>query len=138
MAAIQKNASIAKANADRDVAIAQAQARKEANDAKVLSCLLYTSKPLRVILNGLGKDAAQIISRINGFTFVETKYDYKAAKLNIVYEKPYSTGLRATVKCYGADDVQEGVAIMHHENVGVSITGNSTNPTRFQHPVRCV
>ncbi|MDY5930952.1 MAG: GGGtGRT protein [Candidatus Ornithospirochaeta sp.] len=92
-------------------------------------------KPLRVILNGLGKDAAQIISRINGFTFVETKYDYKAAKLNVVYEKAYSNGLRATVKCYGADDVQEGVAIMHHENVGVSITGNSTNPTRFQHPV---
>ena len=92
-------------------------------------------KPLRVILNGLGKDAAQIISRINGFTFVETKYDYKAAKLNVVYEKAYSNGLRATVKCYGADDVQEGVAIMHKENVGVSITGNSTNPTRFQHPV---
>ena len=92
-------------------------------------------KPLRVILNGLGKDAAQIISRINGFTYVETKYDYKEAKLNIVYEKAYSDGLRATVKCYGADDVQEGVAIMHHENVGVSITGNSTNPTRFQHPV---
>ena len=92
-------------------------------------------KPLRVILNGFGKDAAQIISRINGFTFVETQYDYKAAKLNVVYEKPYSDGLRATVKCYGADDVQEGVAIMHHENVGVSITGNSTNPTRFQHPV---
>ena len=92
-------------------------------------------KPLRVILNGLGKDAAQIISRINGFTFVETKYDYKEAKLNVIYEKPYSNGLRATVKCYGADDVQEGVAIMHHENVGVSITGNSTNPTRFQHPV---
>jgi hypothetical protein len=92
-------------------------------------------KPLRVILNGLGKDAAQIISRINGFTFVETQYDYKEAKLNIVYEKPFSNGLRATVKCYGADDVQEGVAIMHHENVGVSITGNSTNPTRFQHPV---
>ena len=92
-------------------------------------------KPFRVILNGLGKDAAQIISRINGFTFVETKYDYKEAKLNIVYEKAYSDGLRATVKCYGADDVQEGVAIMHHENVGVSITGNSTNPTRFQHPV---
>ena len=92
-------------------------------------------KPLRVILNGLGKDAAKIISRINGFTFVETKYDYKAAKLNIEYEKAYSDGLRATVKCYGADDVQEGVAIMHHENVGVSITGNSTNPTRFQHPV---
>ena len=92
-------------------------------------------KPLRVILNGLGKDAAQIISRINGFTFVETKYDYKTAELKVVYEKPYSTGLRATVKCYGADDVQEGVAIMHHEHVGVSITGNSTNPTRFQHPV---
>ncbi|MBZ2120948.1 GGGtGRT protein, partial [Streptococcus infantis] len=72
---------------------------------------------------------------INGFTFVETQYDYKAAKLNVVYEKAYSNGLRATVKCYGADDVQEGVAIMHHENVGVSITGNSTNPTRFQHPV---
>ena len=89
-------------------------------------------KPLRVILNGLGKDAAQIISRINGFTFVETQYDYKAAKLNIVSEHAYSDGLRATVKCYGADDVQEGVAIMHHENVGVSITGNSTNPTRFQ------
>ena len=88
-------------------------------------------KPLRVILNGLGKDAAQIISRINGFTFVETKYDYKAAKLNIEYEKAYSDGLRATVKCYGADDVQEGVAIMHHENVGVSITGNSTNPARY-------
>ena len=92
-------------------------------------------KPLRVILNGLGKDAAQIISRIIGFTFVETKYDYKEAKLNVIYEKPYSNGLRATVKCYGADDVQEGVAIMHHENVGVSITGISTNPTRFQHPV---
>ena len=92
-------------------------------------------KPLRVILNGLGKDAAQIISRINGFTFVETQFDYKANKLNIVSETPYSNGLRATVKCYGADDVQEGVAIMQHENVGVSITGNSTNPTRFQHPV---
>jgi hypothetical protein len=92
-------------------------------------------KPLRVILNGLGKDAAQIISRINGFTFVETQYDYKAAKLNIVSETPYSKGPRALVKCYGADDVQEGVAIMWQENVGVSITGNSTNPTRFQHPV---
>ena len=92
-------------------------------------------KPLRVILNGLGKDAAQIISRINGFTFVETKYDYAKAELNVIYEKAYSDGLRATVKCYGADDVQEGVAIMHKENVGVSITGNSTNPTRFQHPV---
>ena len=93
------------------------------------------TKPLRVILNGLGKDAAQIISRINGFTYVETKYDYKNATLNIVSEKPYSEGVRATIKCYGADDVQEGVAIMHHEKVGVSITGNSTNPTRFQHPV---
>ena len=92
-------------------------------------------QPLRVILNGLGKDAAQIIARINGFTYVDTTYDYHEAKLNINYEKPYSTGLRATVKCYGSDDVQEGVAIMHHENVGVSITGNSTNPTRFQHPV---
>ncbi len=92
-------------------------------------------KPLRVVLNGLGKDAAQIISRINGFTHVETEYDYKEAKLNVVFEKPYSTGVRAGIKCYGADDVQEGVAIMHLENVGVSITGNSTNPTRFQHPV---
>ena len=92
-------------------------------------------KPLRVILNGLGKDAAQIISRINGFTFVETQYDYKNAKLNIVSETAYSKGDRAKVRCYGADDVQEGVAIMWHENVGVSITGNSTNPTRFQHPV---
>ncbi|MCF0126950.1 MAG: GGGtGRT protein [Pseudobutyrivibrio sp.] len=92
-------------------------------------------KPLRVILNGLGKDAAQIISRINGFTYVETKMDYKTNTLNTVYEKAYSDGLRASVKCYGADDVVEGVAIMHKENVGVSITGNSTNPTRFQHPV---
>jgi hypothetical protein len=92
-------------------------------------------KPLRVILNGLGKAAAQIISRINGFTFVETKMNYFTGEVETVYEKPYSTGLRASVKCYGADDVQEGVAIMHKENVGVSITGNSTNPTRFQHPV---
>ena len=92
-------------------------------------------QPLRVILNGLGKDAAQIIARINGFTYVDTTYDYHTAELKVNYEKPYSTGLRATVKCYGSDDVQEGVAIMHHENVGVSITGNSTNPTRFQHPV---
>lgn len=92
-------------------------------------------KPLQVILNGLGKDAAQIISRINGFTYVETKYDYDTGKLNIVYEKPYSKSERASVKVYGADDVREGVAIMHHENVDVSITGNSTNPTRFQHPV---
>ena len=91
--------------------------------------------PLRVILNGLGKDAAYIISRINGFTFVETKYDYFTGKLAVVSEKAFSNGDRAKVKCYGADDVNEGVAIMIHEEVGVSITGNSTNPTRFQHPV---
>lgn len=92
-------------------------------------------EPLRVILNGLGKDAAYIISRINGFTSVETAYDYKTGKLNIVSEKAFSNGDRAKVKCYGADDVNEGVAIMRHEGVDVSITGNSTNPTRFQHPV---
>ena len=92
-------------------------------------------KPLRVILNGLGKDAAQIISRINGFTSVQTKFDYYTSKLEIVREIPYSNGPRAAVKCYGADDVREGVAIMWHENVDISITGNSTNPTRFQHPV---
>ena len=92
-------------------------------------------EPLRVILNGLGKDAAQIISRINGFTYVQTKFDYATGKVNIVREKAYSKGERAAVKCYGADDVREGVAIMHHEGVDVSITGNSTNPTRFQHPV---
>lgn len=92
-------------------------------------------KPLRVILNGLGKDAAKIISRINGFTHVETEYDHFGGELKIVKEKSYSDGDRAKVKCYGADDVHEGVAIMHHENVDVSITGNSTNPTRFQHPV---
>ena len=91
--------------------------------------------PLKVILNGLGKDAAQIISRINGFTYVQTKYDYLASKLEIVREKAYSNGERAKVRCYGADDVSEGVAIMRHEDVDVSITGNSTNPTRFQHPV---
>ena len=91
--------------------------------------------PLRVILNGLGKDAAQIISRINGFTYVETEYDYHAAKLNVFFEKAYSKGDKAKVKCYGADDVNEGVAIMRYEDVDVSITGNSTNPTRFQHPV---
>ncbi len=91
--------------------------------------------PLRVILNGLGKDAAYIISRINGFTFVETKYDYHTGKLNIVSEKSFSDGERSKVKVYGADDVSEGVAIMIHEGVDVSITGNSTNPTRFQHPV---
>ncbi|WP_308770312.1 GGGtGRT protein, partial [uncultured Bacteroides sp.] len=88
--------------------------------------------PLRCILNGLGKDAAMIISRINGFTYVQTKFDYFTGDLNIVKETPYSDGPRAKVKCYGADDVREGVAIMWHENVDVSITGNSTNPTRFQ------
>ena len=92
-------------------------------------------EPLRVILNGLGKDAAQIISRINGFTYVQTQFDYYTGALNIVREIPYSQGERAAVRCYGADDVREGVAIMHHEGVDVSITGNSTNPTRFQHPV---
>ena len=91
--------------------------------------------PLRVILNGLGKDAAQIISRINGFTYVQTQFDYFTGKLNIVREIRYSETERADVRCYGADDVREGVAIMHHEGVDVSITGNSTNPTRFQHPV---
>jgi len=91
--------------------------------------------PLKVILNGLGKDAAQIISRINGFTYVQTKFDYYTGKLNIVKEIKYSEGARAAVRCYGADDVREGVAINHHEGVDVSITGNSTNPTRFQHPV---
>lgn len=92
-------------------------------------------EPLRVILNGLGKDAAYIISRINGFTSVETEYNYKTGELKIVSEKAFSEGDRAKVKCYGADDVNEGVAIMRHEGVDVSITGNSTNPTRFQHPV---
>ena len=92
-------------------------------------------EPLRCILNGLGKDAAMIISRINGFTYVQTEFDYFTGKLNIVQEIAYSDGPRAKVKCYGADDVREGVAIMWHEGVDVSITGNSTNPTRFQHPV---
>ena len=92
-------------------------------------------EPLRVILNGLGKDAAYIISRINGFTFVETEYDYYTGDLKIVEEKAFSNGPKAAVKCYGADDVSEGVAIMIKEGVDVSITGNSTNPTRFQHPV---
>ena len=92
-------------------------------------------EPLRVILNGLGKDAAQIISRINGFTYVQTKFDYYTGELNIVKEISYSDGERSKVRCFGADDVREGVAIMHHESVDVSITGNSTNPTRFQHPV---
>ncbi len=92
-------------------------------------------EPLRVILNGLGKDASYIISRINGFTYVETEYDYYTGNLKIVEERAFSDGEKAKVKCYGADDVSEGVAIMIHEGVDVSITGNSTNPTRFQHPV---
>ena len=92
-------------------------------------------QPLRVILNGLGKDAAQIISRINGFTYVQTQFDYYTGELKVVQEIPYSKGERSKVRCYGADDVREGVAIMHFEKVDVSITGNSTNPTRFQHPV---
>ncbi|MBP5233849.1 MAG: GGGtGRT protein, partial [Planctomycetes bacterium] len=92
-------------------------------------------EPLRVILNGLGKDAAFIISRINGFTYVETDFDYFTGKLKVVREKAYSDGERSKVTCYGANDVREGVAIMWHEGVDVAITGNSTNPTRFQHPV---
>lgn len=92
-------------------------------------------KPLRVILNGLGKDAAQIISRINGFTYVETEMDYKTGQVKEIFRKAYSEGLRSKVNCYGANDVTEGVAIMWKENVDISITGNSTNPTRFQHPV---
>lgn len=93
------------------------------------------TNPLRVILNGLGKDAAQIISRVNGFTYVQTNFDYYTNSLHIVKEIKYSTGERASVRCYGADDVMEGVAIMDTEGVDISITGNSTNPTRFQHPV---
>ena len=93
------------------------------------------TKPLRVILNGLGKDAAMIISRINGFTYVQTKFDPYSETVEVVNETPYSKGPRADVRCYGSDNVPEGVAIMKLENVGVSITGNSTNPTRFQHPV---
>ena len=92
-------------------------------------------KPLRVILNGLGKDAAKIISRINGFTYVQTQFDYNTGEVNVVGETKYSDGVRGGVRCYGADDVREGVAIMWKENVDISITGNSTNPTRFQHPV---
>lgn len=92
-------------------------------------------RPLRVILNGLGKDAALIISRINGFTFVDTEFNYNTGELAVVEEIAFSNGDRAKVKCYGVDDVREGVAVMHHEKVDVSITGNSTNPTRFQHPV---
>ena len=93
------------------------------------------TKPLRVILNGLGKDAAYIISRINGFTYVRTQFDPFTETVTVLEEKPFSNGPRADVKCYGSDNVPEGVAIMRLENVGVSITGNSTNPTRFQHPV---
>ncbi|MBN1140329.1 MAG: GGGtGRT protein [Deltaproteobacteria bacterium] len=93
------------------------------------------TEPLRVILNGLGKDAAQIISRINGFTYVQTRFDYASGELAVVREMAYSQGERGKVRCFGADDVREGVAINHHEGVDVSITGNSTNPTRFQHPV---
>ena len=92
-------------------------------------------EPLRVILNGLGKDAAMIISRINGFTYVKTDYDYYTGELKVVSETKYSDGERSAVRCYGANDVNEGVAIMQKESVDVSITGNSTNPTRFQHPV---
>ena len=92
-------------------------------------------EPLRIILNGLGKDAAYIISRINGFTYVKTDFDFFNDKLNVVEERPFSDGARAAVKCYGANDVREGVAIMQHEGVDVSITGNSTNPVRFQHLV---
>ena len=92
-------------------------------------------KPLRVILNGLGKDAAKIISRINGFTYVQTQFDYYSGEVKVISETKYSEGVRGGVRCYGADDVREGVAIMWKENVDISITGNSTNPTRFQHPV---
>ncbi len=92
-------------------------------------------EPLQVILNGLGKDAAQIISRINGFTFVETKFDYATGKVSVISETPYSNGEKSKVRCYGADDVREGVAILHLARVDPSITGNSTHPTRFQHPV---
>jgi hypothetical protein len=100
-----------------------------------LSANKIRTKPLRVMLNGLGKDAAYLISRINGFTYVETKYDYHTSELTIVREKRFSETARGDVRCYGADDVREGVAIMHLEKVEISITGNSTNPTRFQHPV---
>lgn len=100
-----------------------------------LSANKVRNKPLRVILNGLGKDAAQIISRINGFTFVETEMNYYTGEVKEIFRKSYSKGDRAKVNCYGANDVTEGVAIMHKEGVDVSITGNSTNPTRFQHPV---
>ena len=94
-----------------------------------------SKEPLRVILNGLGKDAAQVISRINGFTYVQTEFDFFKSEVKVVKEIAYSDGERSKVRCYGANDVREGVAIMHMEGVDVSITGNSTNPTRFQHPV---
>ncbi len=100
-----------------------------------LSANKVRETPLQVILNGLGKDAAQVISRINGFTYVRTSFDYYTGELKITDEIKYSNGPRALVRCYGVDDVREGVAVMHKENVDVSITGNSTNPTRFQHPV---
>ncbi|OHX65316.1 GGGtGRT protein [Flammeovirga pacifica] len=100
-----------------------------------LSANKVRTNPLRVILNGLGKDAAYLISRINGFTYVKTQFDYTTGELNVLEERRFSKGPRGEVKCYGADDVREGVAIMHKEGVDVSITGNSTNPTRFQHPV---
>ncbi len=99
------------------------------------SANIVRQEPLRVILNGLGKDAAMIISRINGFTYVQTQFDYATGEVKVEKEIPYSDGDRAKVRCYGADDVREGVKIMHTEGVDVSITGNSTNPTRFQHPV---
>lgn len=95
-------------------------------------------QPLKVILNGLGKDAAYIISRVNGFTYIETEFDYFTGELKILNERPFSTGINSSVRCYGADDVREGVSIMHHEAVDISITGNSTNPTRFQHPVAAI
>ncbi|NME68963.1 GGGtGRT protein [Flammeovirga aprica] len=100
-----------------------------------LSANKVRKNPLRVILNGLGKDAAYLISRINGFTYVKTQFDYQTGELHVLEERRFSKGPRGEVKCYGADDVREGVAIMHKEDVDVSITGNSTNPTRFQHPV---
>ncbi|MEG1442332.1 MAG: GGGtGRT protein, partial [Oscillospiraceae bacterium] len=99
------------------------------------SANIVRDEPLRVILNGLGKDAAQVISRINGFTYVKTEFDFATSEVKVVEEKAYSNGERAKVRCYGSNDVREGVAIMTMEGVDVSITGNSTNPTRFQHPV---